>query len=163
MKHELLVDAAVAPSHDDLDLLRARFRSAIPAMVAVSKADLLSEPDRTQFSDYLKREVAAALEVDRLVGLVSVVGPAASLARSWFETELAPLFERARELRDASARRKLASLRKAVIASLGALQSAAERRVEEDAGKRRAKIKDPGARNRAGPSGRQTPVRRSGR
>jgi GTP-binding protein EngB required for normal cell division len=116
----LLVDAASSPGREELDLVRLLYDSAIPAMVVLSKADLVSESDRDRLAAYLRREIATALGLDLPVEPVSTVGASAPLARHWFENRILPLLDRAVELSEASARRKLASLREGVAAALRA-------------------------------------------
>ncbi len=118
----LLIDAASTPGREDLELLRLLYESGIPGRVVVSKADLLSEPDRARLVDYIRRQIAENLGLDLPVHLVSTAGGAA-LARQWFADEIAPLLGRAEELAQASACRKLASLKEGVAASLEAVLS----------------------------------------
>lgn len=119
----LLIDAASTPSREDLDLLRLLYESGIPGRVVISKADLLSEPDRPRMRDYVRAQIGSNLGLDLPVQLVSTVG-GAELARNWFSSEIAPLLDQAEDLAQASARRKLASLREGVAASLRASLSA---------------------------------------
>jgi GTP-binding protein EngB required for normal cell division len=115
----LLVDGASAPSPEDLEIVRLLYESGIPARVVVSKADLLSEGDRTRMREYLQSAIAARLGIEAAVGLVSAVGDGA-IAHRWFESEIVPLYDKTQELREASLRRKLAALREGVVASLRA-------------------------------------------
>jgi GTP-binding protein EngB required for normal cell division len=116
----LLIDAASAPSREDLDLLRLLYESGIPGMAVVSKADLLSEADRERMRSYLREQIASLLGLDLSVHLVSTAD-GARLACAWFATEIGPLLARRVEMADASARRKLASLREGIAASLRAM------------------------------------------
>ena len=117
----LLLDAASSPGLEDLDILRRLYDSGIPGMAVLSKADLVSEPDRLALRAYVRKQIAEGLGLDLPVHLVSTVGAGAALAHEWFEREIAPLCARAQELADASARRKLAGLREGVAASLEAM------------------------------------------
>jgi GTP-binding protein EngB required for normal cell division len=117
----LVLGGASALGREDIELLRLLYESGIPAMVVVSKADLLAEPDRERMRSYAAAEIARALGLELPVHLVSAVGPSAALARAWFASELAPLCDRAKELGEASARRKLAALREGVVAALRVL------------------------------------------
>lgn len=112
----LLIDGALTPQ--DLELLRVLYESGIPGIAALSKADLLSEPDRQRMKSHAESEVRRALSLDLKVGLVSSAPGAVTLAHAWFEGEIAPRLQRARELRDESTRRKLAHLRESAAAIL---------------------------------------------
>jgi GTP-binding protein EngB required for normal cell division len=116
----LLIDAASAPTREDLDLLRILYESGIPGIVVVSKVDLLSGADRERMRGYVREQIASHLALDPPVHLVSTA-EGARLARSWFSSEIRPLLARSVEMAEASARRKLASMREGVAASLRAM------------------------------------------
>jgi GTP-binding protein EngB required for normal cell division len=114
----LLLDSGGSPSPEDLDLLRLLYDSGIPAMVVLSKADLLPPADRDRLRHYVSDAMRTGLGVDPALHFVSTVGPGAGLVQQWFASEIEPLLSRTRELREASAARKLAHLRGAVEAAL---------------------------------------------
>ncbi|MBX6314452.1 MAG: dynamin family protein [Isosphaeraceae bacterium] len=118
----VLIDAASAPNSEDVALLRALYEAGIPAMVLLSKADLLAAGDRQRMADYIREQLGRELGLDLPVHPVSVVGADASLLISWFEREITPLLERHRSLAEASLRRKIAHLREAVAAALARLR-----------------------------------------
>jgi GTP-binding protein EngB required for normal cell division len=114
----LLLSAASPIGEEDLNTIQALSLSGIPVMVLLSKADLLSPQDRARASDYIKQQVAANLGLTVEVHPVSTVGNAEDLLRAWFDSALAPLFERHRELAADSIRRKAGALREAVAGTL---------------------------------------------
>jgi GTP-binding protein EngB required for normal cell division len=112
----LLIDGALMSR--DLELLRLLYESGIPGIVALSKGDLIAEPDRNRITAHAETEIRRALSLDLQVGIVSSAAHAVALAQHWFETEIAPRLHRARALRDESTRRKLAHLRESAAAIL---------------------------------------------
>jgi GTP-binding protein EngB required for normal cell division len=117
----VLVDAASTLNQDDLTLLRALYEAGIPAQVLVSKADLLSPPDRERMAAYLREHLRRELGLDLRIQPVSTIGPDEALLTQWFEREIAPLWDRHRTLAEASLRRKTAHLRESVVAVLETL------------------------------------------
>ena len=114
----VLVDAASTLNQDDLALLRALYGAGIPAMLLLSKADLLSPGDRERMAGYIREQIRRELELDLAVHPVSIVGADESLLTRWFEQDLAPLLEQHRALVEASLKRKIAHLRESVISTL---------------------------------------------
>jgi GTP-binding protein EngB required for normal cell division len=117
----VLVDASSTLTPDDLLVIEALYEASVPAMVLLSKADLLTGDDERQraveyTADQLRKEMHLALTVHP----VSVVGDHATLIERWFSSEIEPLYERHREAATISLRRKIAALREAVQASLQA-------------------------------------------
>lgn len=60
----VLIDAATTPHHEDLALLRALSEAGIPAMVLLSKADLLTQPDRRRMVEYIRDQMRRGLGLD---------------------------------------------------------------------------------------------------
>jgi len=116
----VLISAASALDEEDLNTIHALSEAGIPAMVLLSKADLLSPADRDKVSAYIRREIQASMGLLVDVHPVSIVGQDQNLLTTWFEEELAPVFERHRELARQSVRRKAGALREAVIRALRA-------------------------------------------
>ncbi|MEO9233974.1 MAG: dynamin family protein [Polyangiaceae bacterium] len=114
------IDAGASPSHEDVQLLRMLRDSSIEARVVVTKIDRLSASDREAQINFIRRELTAALDTDVSVHGVSSVGAEASLARAWFDDEIAPLAPRARSLAEASIHRKMKRIRDATVSSLRA-------------------------------------------
>jgi GTP-binding protein EngB required for normal cell division len=114
----VLVDAASTLNQEDLALLRALYGAGIPAMLLLSKADLLSASDRERMAGYIRGQIRRELELDLAVHPVSIVGADESLLVRWFEEDLTPVLEQHRALVEASLKRKIAHLRESVISTL---------------------------------------------
>jgi GTP-binding protein EngB required for normal cell division len=136
----LLIDAAAAPSPQDMEVLRLLHDSGIPGMVVLGKADLLSDAERRRVCDYVGTEMVRRLGLELPVHLVSVTGDA-SLARDWFARDVAPLCRRVRELSEASVRRKLGHLLESVSATLRVMLGAGGRD-GRDASERRRGVEE---------------------
>jgi GTP-binding protein EngB required for normal cell division len=117
----LLIAAGGTVEQEDVTLVRLLHEAGIAATVAISKCDLLTEPERVHFRDYVKRELSSGAGVDVPIHAVSVARADAPLALEWFATELGPVLANARGSGEASARRKLGALREQVVATLEAL------------------------------------------
>jgi GTP-binding protein EngB required for normal cell division len=118
----VLVDAGSAPNEEDLELVRLLYESAIPAQVLLTKVDLVSAPDLERLRSYLGGELNRRLGLEIPVQAVSALPATVYLARRWVEESLRPTVSHVRTLAAASARRKLAHLHQAVVASLESLQ-----------------------------------------
>lgn len=117
----LLIAAGGTLEREDVGLVRLLHEAGIPATVVISKCDLLTEPERVRFRDYVGTEIAGAAGVQIPVHVVSVAQADVELAQRWFQSELGPVLANARGLAEESARRKLAALREQVVATLEAL------------------------------------------
>ena len=106
----LLVDAGSSLNQEDLAILQGFYDAAIPAAVLMSKADLLSAPDRSRVIGYIKHQAGDVLGGDMPVFPVSTRGPDAALADAWFAEQIVPFVAHHREHAAASIRRKIANL-----------------------------------------------------
>jgi GTP-binding protein EngB required for normal cell division len=114
----VLVDAASTLTHEDLKVIQAIYQAGATAMVLVSKADMLNRADRQRTMDYLRKQILSEVNVEQPVHLVSVVGNNVTLCDDWFESALRPLLDAHRELTVTSLKRKIGSLREALLATL---------------------------------------------
>jgi GTP-binding protein EngB required for normal cell division len=114
----LLVDAGSSMNHEDIALLRGFFDAAIPAMILISKADLLNPTDRQRVRDYVNEQVRKELGSEIPVYPVSIRVPEAAMADDWFRAAIAPLTQRHQELAAQSIRRKTAYLAELVVSYL---------------------------------------------
>lgn len=114
----LLIDAGATLSEEDIGTLRLLYEAGIPALVLLSKADLLAEGDLHHAISYIQEHIKRALNLDVAVHPVSAVPRYSILLDQFFERELLPRFNKARALREASVARKIGSLREAVIAAM---------------------------------------------
>lgn len=119
----VLVDAGSTLNQEDLALLRSLYGAGIPAMVLLSKADLLAPGDRERLVGYIQGQFLRELGIELPVHPVSTVGAEESLFKRWFDEELTPLLDRHRSLAEASLRRKIAHVRESVVAVLETLRS----------------------------------------
>jgi len=114
----VLIDATSTLSPEDVGTARTLIEAAIPAVVLVSKADLLTETDRTRVVEYVANQLRDQLGLDVRVSPVSVRPDHLALVERWVADEIRPLIERHRDLTHESIGRKIAGLRYAVAAVL---------------------------------------------
>jgi GTP-binding protein EngB required for normal cell division len=114
----LLIDAGTALNEEDIGTLRLLYEGGIPAIVLLSKADLLAEGDLHRVTGYIQEQLQAELGLGMNVHPVSSLPDHAILLDHFFERELLPRFDQARNLRNASVARKIGALRSSMIAAL---------------------------------------------
>jgi GTP-binding protein EngB required for normal cell division len=114
----VLIDAGSTLTPEDLNTIQALYQAAIPANVLLSKADLLSELDRTKIVGYVHDHIRAELNLDLSVHPVSVISGYERMLEGWFEQDIAPLFEHRQDLKLRSLQRKIEMLRQSVAAAL---------------------------------------------
>jgi GTPase Era involved in 16S rRNA processing len=114
----LLIDAGSALNDEDLGTLRLLYEGGIPAIVLLSKADLLREEDLRRVGHYIETQVQNELGLEVHVHPVSALPNYSVLLDRLLEDQLLPRFHEARSLRRASAARKVGALRESVIAAL---------------------------------------------
>lgn len=114
----VLVDAGSTVTQEDLQTIQALYRAGIPAQVLLSKADLLSPADVEHMVAYVKESIATEYGIELPVHAVSAMPDRRDALDQWFTAEILPLYERCRELKAASIRRKIGALRDALLAAL---------------------------------------------
>jgi GTP-binding protein EngB required for normal cell division len=114
----LLIDAGAALNEEDIGTLRLLYEAGIPALVLLSKADLLAQGDLHRALSYIEAQLKHELGMTAGVHPVSAVEKYQGLLDQFFEHELLPRFENARSLREASIARKIGALRDAIMAAL---------------------------------------------
>jgi len=102
----LLIDAGTALNEEDIGTLRLLYEGGIPAIVLLSKADLLAAGDLHRATAYIQEQLQAELGLGMNVHPVSSLPNHAILLDHFFERELLPRFDQARNLRNASVARK---------------------------------------------------------
>jgi len=127
----LLIDAGTSLNDEDIGTLRLLYEGGIPAIVLLSKADLLAPGDLHQATTYIEEQLQRELGLKMAVHAVSSLPDRAILLDHFFERELLPRFQQARELRNSSIARKIGALRDAVGAALGAILDQTKRRGQE--------------------------------
>jgi GTP-binding protein EngB required for normal cell division len=114
----VLIDAASTLTHEDLRTLQQLQQAAIPAMVVLSKADLLAGQDRERAIAYTADHLSSELGAPVGVHAVSTMPGHEALLEAWISGQLRPLLARHRELARRSVQRKIGALRASVEASL---------------------------------------------
>jgi GTP-binding protein EngB required for normal cell division len=114
----VLVDAASTLTPEDLTLVDALYRAGAGVMLLLTKADLLSPPDRERTAQYLRQQFAARLGVEVPVYLVSVRGADAALCDRWVADALRPALRDRQRLANLSLGRKIETLRRTTLAAL---------------------------------------------
>jgi GTP-binding protein EngB required for normal cell division len=116
----VLIDAGSTLSADDLQTILALQEAAVPVNILLSKADLVSQEDRSRVVRYIQENILAECRLDVPIHPVSVLPSCRATLNGWFEEQIVPLCARAQELRAASLRRKIGALRDSVAACLEA-------------------------------------------
>ncbi|MHB1938493.1 MAG: dynamin family protein [Acidobacteriaceae bacterium] len=114
----LLIDAGATLNEEDIGTLRLLYEAGIPALVLLSKSDLLAEADLQQVSGYIQEHVKHELGLDVVIHPVSAQQTSSMMLDDFFERELVPRFDQARTLREASVARKIGALREAIKSAL---------------------------------------------
>jgi len=110
----LLIDAGATLNQEDIGTLRLLNEAVTPAIVLLSKADLLAEADLHEVTGYIHEQLQRELGVTVNVHPVSSLPQQTALLDHFFEQELLPRFNQARILRSNSGARKIGALRDAV-------------------------------------------------
>ena len=116
----LLVSAVTPINEEDLATLHLLNRAGTPAMVLVSKADLIAAGDLERALQYTASVLAGETGEAPSVAAVSVAPSHRDLVEGWKAERLQPLLDRHRELAAQSLRRKALALRESVMAVLRA-------------------------------------------
>jgi GTP-binding protein EngB required for normal cell division len=114
----LLIDAGATLSDEDLGTLRLLYQAAIPSLILLSKADLLSPEDMHRAQSYIREHLKRQLGIAPAVHPVSARQSHAALLDQFYRMTLLPQFDRATALRGESASRKIAALREAVTGAI---------------------------------------------
>jgi GTP-binding protein EngB required for normal cell division len=113
----LLIDAGATLNEEDIGTLRLLCEAAIPAIVLLSKSDLLADGDIQRITSYIHQQLQQELGLEVSVHPVSSLPEESGLLDDFFDHELLPRFNEARSLRASSAARKIGALREAVTAA----------------------------------------------
>ena len=114
----LLIDAGATLNEEDIGTLRLLYEAGIPALVLLSKADLLAEGDLHRAVSYIQQHIKRDLGLDIVVHAVSALSQYSVTLDQFYERELLPRFEQARSLKEASVSRKIGALREAVLSAI---------------------------------------------
>ena len=114
----VLVNAGSTLIAEDIQLIQTLHEDGIPALVLVSKIDLLSEAERERFLRYIAEQLERNLGMAIPVHPVSVVPRYSDLTDRWFAEQIEPLYAKQQALALESIRRKIALLREAVAIAM---------------------------------------------
>jgi GTP-binding protein EngB required for normal cell division len=114
----VLIDAASTLTPEDLQTIRVLYEAAVPVMVLLSKADILSLPDRARIVEYVRKHINDELQIDLSVHPVSVMPQNRNLLDEWFVNDIMPLYGQRQDLKLRSVKRKIGALRRSVEFSL---------------------------------------------
>ncbi len=114
----LLIDAGATLSEEDIGTLRLLYEAGIPALVLLSKSDLLAEGDLHRSISYIREHIKRDLGLDVDIHAVSALNQYSVMLDHFYERELLPRFEQARSLKEASVARKIGALREAVTSAI---------------------------------------------
>ena len=123
----LLIDAGATLNEEDLGTLRLLYEAGIPALVLLSKADLLANGDLYRATVYIVEQVKQDLGVSVVVHPVSALSDYSVMLDQFFERELFPRFEKARTLKEASVFRKIGALREVITSAIESSLNRAKR------------------------------------
>jgi len=116
----VLIDAASTLTPEDVRTVEALLEAAVPVEVLLSKCDLLAPEDSARLVQYVQEHLQAEFHAAFPVFAISALPARRASLESWFTERIAPLCARSREMRTASAKRKIGALREAVATSLQA-------------------------------------------
>lgn len=114
----VLIDSGSTLTAEDLQTIETLREAGIPVQVLLSKADQISEEETKVMAGYVKEQVSRECQIDLPVYAVSALAGHRALLDQWFNAEIHPLFERSRELKALSTKRKIGALRDSVAAAL---------------------------------------------
>ena len=114
----VLIDAGATLNEEDIDTLRLLYEAGVPALVLLSKSDVLAEGDLQRAVRYIEQQVKQELSLKVVVHTVSALPTYSVMLDHFYERELVPRFQEAQTLREASVARKIGVLREAVTSVL---------------------------------------------
>lgn len=125
----LLIDAGATLNEEDIGTLRLLYEAGIPALILLSKADLLAEGDLHRAVAYIQQNIKRDLGLDIAVHAVSALSQYSVMLDHFYERELLPRFEQARSLKETSVSRKIGALREAIQSAIESSLNREKRRV----------------------------------
>jgi GTP-binding protein EngB required for normal cell division len=128
----VLVDAGSTLTDEDLSTIQRLYEAAIPALVLLSKADLLVPEDRERALQYIVSQIDSQLGLKISISPVSIRGDHAQLLDKWFLHEIQPLYAKHQELAQQSLRRKIGALLDAAEAALKVQLEISEKGTKKD-------------------------------
>lgn len=117
----IVIDASSSVAVEDIGTIQKLYDAGTPAVVLLSKIDLVNEDDRNRLVQYTTRKIHDELGIKISVRPFSSRIEFEPLVERWMEEELSPRYARAQELARESVKRKAGALRDAVITVLEAM------------------------------------------
>ncbi|MGA7158296.1 MAG: dynamin family protein [Acidobacteriaceae bacterium] len=114
----LLVDAGNTLTPEDIGTLRLVLEAGIPALILLSKADLLREADRDVSMQYIRTQIERELRTQLPIYAVSSLEGYRTTVDEFYERELEPRFCESHGLRKQSVDIKLARLQYDVVTTV---------------------------------------------
>ena len=118
----VLVDASSNLQTDDVATVDALRAASIPALVVLSKADLVPQGDRQRLLEYTRTELARQIGMHIDVALLSSLPESNFMLRDWIALEITPRVADAGRLADESNRRKARALGYRILDALEILK-----------------------------------------
>lgn len=123
----VLIDAGSTLTQEDISTVGMLYDAGTPALVVLSKADLIGLDDRERASEYIAAQIKSQLGLELAAHPVSAMNEHAIFLDRWVDEQVLPLYEQHHLLVQASLRRKIGSLRESVKFALDALLSRGQR------------------------------------
>lgn len=114
----VLIDAGSTLTQDDVSTVQTLYEAGTPALVLLSKSDLLPPEDRARSLQYVSEQIHSQLGLKLSVYAVSAQATHAVLLEDWLNEIILPLYDRHQQLTEDSLRRKIGSLRESVETAL---------------------------------------------
>ncbi len=128
----VLIDSGTSLAPDDLRTIESLAEAAIPVHLLLSKADQVAPADRERILAYVREHVASECRIALPVHPVSALASHREMLDRWFGQQILPLYGKAKELKNASLRRKIGALRDSVSAALQVLSRAGQTKEAPD-------------------------------
>jgi GTP-binding protein EngB required for normal cell division len=114
----VLIDAGSTLTQEDVSTIQTLYDAGAPALVLLSKSDLLPPEDRAQSLRYVAEQIHSQLGLSLGVHPVSAQPTHSDLLDKWLEEIILPLYDRHQQLIQDSLLRKIGSLRESVETAL---------------------------------------------
>jgi len=130
----VLVDASSNLQADDVATVDALRAAAVPALVVLSKADLIPEGDRERLLEYTRTQLARQIGIEVDVAFLSSRPELKLLLREWVAHQISPRIADAKRLGQESNRRKARSLGRRILHALEMMAKTSGVRSDRPAG-----------------------------
>jgi GTP-binding protein EngB required for normal cell division len=114
----VLIDAGSTLTQDDVSTIQTLYEAGTPALVLLSKSDLLLPDDRVRSLQYVSELIHSQLGLRLEVHPVSAQPTHSALLEDWLNGTILPLYDGHQQLMEDSLRRKIGLLRESVETAL---------------------------------------------